>query len=67
VRDVIALYEQARVGDTGCHLASVYRPGLPAHLWQGVQAYAVAVTKSRHHWQRIRREREEAARRARGH
>jgi len=60
---VVSLYEQARVGDTGVHLASVYRPGLPHHLWQGVQAYAVAVARCRHHWMQLRRKRDEARRR----
>jgi len=40
---VIDLHTAARVGDSGVHLASIRRPGLPAHLWDGVQFYERAL------------------------
>ena len=43
VRQVIELHATARVGDSGVHLASIRRPGMPAHLWDGVQFYERAI------------------------
>jgi len=48
VRDVLDLYRVARTGSEpgDVHLASVRALNPPAHLWDGVQAYAHLVAKN---------------------